>query len=191
MSGHEHPNIVLGVSSSISAYKAPSVVSGLRKRGYDVRVVMTQNALRLITDVPFAMASGHPVVTSLWDYKEEAEHIELAKWANAFVVCPATANIIAKLAVGIADDALSTAHLAFYDVPIIVCPAMNTNMFKHVTVATNLFTLQERGYKIMSPAFGRLACGDEGEGKLPDTRTIVDYVDKAILDYYPKMETMK
>lgn len=179
-----HKNIVLGVSSSISAYKAPSVVGGLRKVGYDVRVVMTQNALKIVTEVPFAMASGHPVVTSLWDYKEEAEHIEMAKWADAFVVCPATANIIAKLAIGIADDALSTVHLAFHDIPIIVCLAMNTHMLKHVTVATNLLTLQERGYKLMSPATGRLACGDEGEGKLPDTRTIVEFVDKKIKEFY-------
>ncbi len=169
--------IVLGVSGGIAAYKAPELVRRLQDAGADVRVILTPNAARFVSPLSLAAVSHHGVTVEQWGDPEKGgvDHIELARWADILLVAPATANIIAKLAVGIADDALSTYALAHRGVTI-VAPAMNWSMLKHPTVVKNVETLQSRGVQIITSGSGYLAEGEEGIGRLADIPVIVERV---------------
>ena len=169
--------IVLGVTGGIAVYKAVDLVSRLRKQGCQVRVVMTEHAQQFVTPLTFKEISGNQVAVSMWSSNQEfnVEHIALASWADAFVVAPATANIIAKMAYGLADDLLSTTLLAA-QAPIVVCPAMNTGMYENAATQENLAKLQGRGVTVMPPAVGKLACGTSGAGRLPEPQEIVEFL---------------
>lgn len=170
-------NIVLGVTGGIAAYKTPELVRRLRDAGADVRVIVTPNATRFVAPLALATVSGHGVITEQWGDSEKGgvDHIELARWAELLLIAPATANIIAKLAVGIADDALSTYAVAHRQ-QIAVAPAMNWSMLRHPTVVQNLETLRLRGVEIIDPESGPLAEGEEGAGRLADIPAIVSRV---------------
>jgi len=169
--------IVLGVSGGIAAYKAPELVRRLRDAGGDVRVILTPNAARFVSPLALAAVSEHGVIVEQWGDPERGgvDHIELARWADLLLIAPATANILAKLAVGIADDALTTYAVAHRGA-VMVAPAMNTFMLAHPTVQANVETLRARGVEIIEPDSGLLACGDEGAGRLPDVPVIVERV---------------
>lgn len=169
--------IVLGVSGGIAAYKAPELVRRLQDAGAEVRVVMTPNAARFVSPLSLAAVTHHGVVIEQWGdpAKGGVDHIELARWSDVLLIAPATANIIAKLAVGIADDALSTYALAHRGITI-VAPAMNWSMLKHPTVVQNVETLRGRGVEIITSASGYLAEGEEGIGRLADIPVIVERV---------------
>ena len=165
--------VVLGVTGGIAVYKACEILRLLQKKGIDVYVVMTKNACRFVSPLTFETLSGHPVAVDTFDRPAtwEVEHIALAKRADLFLIAPATANIIAKMAHGIADDMLSTTVLATC-APVMIAPAMNTGMWENAATQENLRTLIARGLHVVSPATGRLACGDSGEGKLEDVNVI-------------------
>jgi phosphopantothenoylcysteine decarboxylase / phosphopantothenate---cysteine ligase len=169
--------IVLGVSGGIAAYKAPELVRRLRDIGADVRVILTPNAARFVSALSLAAVSDHGVITDQWGDPSHGgvDHIELARWAELLLVAPATANVLAKLAVGIADDALTTYALA-HCAQVAVAPAMNTHMLAHATVAANIATLRARGVEVIEPVNGLLACGEEGAGKMPDVPVLVEIV---------------
>lgn len=171
--------IALGVSGGIAAYKAITLVSHLVQRGAEVRVVMTESATHLVTPLTFKEISGNPVAVNMWAGNQEfnVEHIALGQWADCFVVAPATANIIGKMANGIADDLLSTTLIAFTK-PIIICPAMNTGMLEQPVVKRNLEWLKSIGVDIMPSSSGHLACGTMGLGRLPEPDDILEYVDQ-------------
>ena len=173
--------ILLGVSSSISAYKACEIVSALQKQSHSVRVVMTENATKLIAPLTFETLTQHKAYTDTFarDFDYSVEHISLAKECNVFTIAPATANVIAKLAHGIADDMLTTTALAFNPAQLVVAPAMNTAMWENLATKRNIETLKSRGVTIVPPACGRLACGDDGAGRLAEPSTIIDYIYKA------------
>ena len=174
--------IVLGVSGGIAVYKAVDLVSRLRKKGAEVKIVMTEAATKFVTPLTFRELSANPVVVSMWGEVHEfnVEHIALACWADLFVVAPATANIIAKMATGIADDMLSTTLLAT-PAQIVICPAMNTNMYEHPITKANLQKLLDLGYKVLPAAEGHLACGTSGAGRLPEPQAIVEYLEQTIV----------
>ena len=165
--------VVLGVTGGIAAYKACELLRLLQKQGMDVFVVMTKNACRFVTPLTFETLSGHPVAVDTFDRPAtwEVEHIALAKRADLFLIAPATANIIAKMACGIADDMLSTTVLATR-APVMIAPAMNTGMWDNPATQENLATLARRGVQIVAPVSGHLACGDSGAGKLEDVAVI-------------------
>lgn len=158
--------MILGVSGGIAAYKTAELVSGLVQRGLAIDVIMTQAAQALVGSKTFQALTGRGVYTSLWEEDSSPlAHIQVTAQADLFAVIPATANIIAKYAAGIADDLLTTALLA-YDGAVLIAPAMNLRMYKHPATQANLNVLRERGVEIVGPSEGRLACGDEGEGRL-------------------------
>jgi phosphopantothenoylcysteine decarboxylase len=162
-------NIVLGVSGSIAAHKAADLASRLTQQGCDVRVVMTADAQRFITALPFKTLSRHPVMTDLYDEEEgwKPAHIQLADEADLLLIAPATANIIAKLAHGIADDALTCVALALNPkAKILIAPAMNGKMWLHAATQENVAKLINRGAKFIGPEEGMLSCGYEGIGRL-------------------------
>src|SRR5205807_379703 len=168
-------NVVLGVTGSIAAHKAADLASLLTKQGCEVHVVMTSDALRFITPLPFKTLSRHAVVTDLYDEEEgwKPTHIELADTADLLLVAPATANILAKLALGIADDALSCIALALRpEAKIAVAPAMNGKMWLHPATQQNVATLKARGVVFIGPEEGMLSCGYEGLGRLWDVEKI-------------------
>ena len=165
----ERRNIVLGVTGSIAAYKAAELTSQLSKQEFNVRVVMTADALRFITPLAFKTLSRHPVVTDLYDEEEgwKPTHIELADEADLLLVAPATANVLAKLAHGLADDALTCIALALNPkAKILLAPAMNGKMWLHPATQQNVTALQTRGAEIIGPEKGLLSCGYEGLGRL-------------------------
>ncbi|HXA17593.1 MAG TPA: bifunctional phosphopantothenoylcysteine decarboxylase/phosphopantothenate--cysteine ligase CoaBC [Thermoanaerobaculia bacterium] len=170
-------HIVLGVTGGIAAYKAPDVVRRLRDVGAEVRVILTPNAARFVSPLSLAAVSGNGVIIEQWGDSGHGgvDHIELARWADLLLVAPATANILAKLAAGLADDALSTYAIAHRG-PIVVAPAMNTSMLQHPAVQMNLVVLRERGVIVLDPDSGLLACGDEGSGRMPDPPVLADFV---------------
>jgi phosphopantothenoylcysteine decarboxylase/phosphopantothenate--cysteine ligase len=170
-------NIVLGVSGGIAAYKAPELVRRLQDAGAAVRVILTPNAARFVSPLSLAAVSNHGVIADQWGDAERGgvDHIELARWAELLLIAPATANVLAKLAVGIADDALTTYALA-HRADVLVAPAMNTYMLAHPTVRQNIDTLRARGVGIIEPVNGLLACGEEGAGKMPDVPQLVEIV---------------
>ena len=171
-------HIVVGVTAGIAAYKAVDLVSRLYKAGAEVKVVMTRNATKFVSPLVFGEISKHKVAVEMFENVQDwnVEHIAYATWADAYVVAPATANMLAKMAHGIADDMLSTQLLAT-TAPVFVCPAMNSNMYAHPTVQENLSTLRGRGVHVLEPDSGLLACGVEGKGRLPDPQKIMDWVD--------------
>ncbi len=166
--------IVLGVSGGIAIYKVVDLVSKLRKKGAEIRVVMTENAAKFVSPLLFAEISGHKAAVSMWDGRDEfnVEHIALANWGDVLLLAPATANILAKMTYGLADDLLSTVLLAA-PCPKIVCPAMNTGMYENVVTQANLALLRKRGVEIMEPGCGELACGTTGAGRLPEVPEII------------------
>jgi phosphopantothenoylcysteine decarboxylase/phosphopantothenate--cysteine ligase len=170
-------NIVLGVSGGIAAYKAPELVRRLQDIGATVRVILTPNAARFVSPLSLAAVSNHGVIVEQWGDPERGgvDHIELARWAELLLVAPATADVLAKLAVGLADDALTTYALA-HRTEVLVAPAMNTHMLAHPTVQQNIETLRARGVGIIEPVNGLLACGEEGAGKMPDVPELVSFV---------------
>jgi phosphopantothenoylcysteine decarboxylase/phosphopantothenate--cysteine ligase len=169
--------IVLGVSGGIAAYKAPDLVRRLQDAGAAVRVILTPNAARFVSPLSLAAVSNHPVIVEQWGDSSHGgvDHIELARWCDVLLIAPATANVIAKLAIGIADDALTTYALAHRG-DVIVAPAMNSFMLAHPTVTQNLNTLRARGVDVIEPDCGLLACGDEGAGRMPDAPVLVERV---------------
>jgi len=173
--------IVLGVTGGIAVYKAADLVSKLRKEGAQVRVVMTEAAAEFVTPLTFKEISGNAVAVNMWEKHREfnVEHISLAEWADYLVIAPATANILAKAAAGIADDLLSTVILAARS-PIVFCPAMNSQMYVNPATQSNLKKLQEYGCVIMPPASGFLACGTTGVGRLPEPAEIISFLRRHI-----------
>lgn len=170
-------HVVLGVTGGIAAYKAPELVRRLRDIGADVRVILTPNAARFVSPLSLAAVSDHGVIVEQWGDPERGgvDHIALARWAQVLLIAPATADVLAKLAVGIADDALTTYALA-HRAHVMVAPAMNTHMLAHPTVLQNIETLRKRGVQIIEPVNGLLACGEEGAGKMPDVPVLVEIV---------------
>lgn len=180
--------VVLGVTGGIAAYKACELTSRLRKAGAQVYVVMTKNACEFVAPLTFETLSNHPVVTDTFARPEkwEVEHVALAKRADVFVIAPATANIMAKLAVGLADDMLSTTALATR-APLLIAPAMNTGMWENAATRQNVETLRARGARLIGPEGGFLACGDQGAGRMSEPETIFD----AIAETLARTEDMR
>lgn len=169
--------VVLGVCGGIAAYKAVDVVSRLVKCGATVHVIMTAAAVQFVTPLTFREISGQPVYTTMWEEPKlwNVEHIALARRADLFVIAPATANMIGKIAHGIADDFLSTTVMAT-TAPVLIVPAMNTEMYLSAATQTNLKILADRGFHLMKPESGPLACGTAGVGRLPEPAAIVEQV---------------
>ena len=167
--------VVVGVSGGVAVYKALDVISRLRKKDVEVHVIMTKSATEFVTPLSFQSLSQNMVITDMFAEPKawELQHISLAKKADLMLIVPATANIIGKVANGIADDMLSTTIMAT-KAPVVFCPAMNTNMYENPIVQRNISLLKELGYEFIEPASGRLACGDEGKGKLQDTEIIAE-----------------
>ena len=174
-------SIILGVTSSIAAYKSLELVSKLLKRGLDVEVIMSENATNFVTPECFSALTKHKTITKTFDKNihYEVEHISLAKKAEVFALVPATANVIAKIAHGLADDMLTTTFLAA-DCPKLVAPAMNTKMYENMVTQDNLALLKKYGIEIIEPSVGHLACGDTGRGHLADIDDIEDAILQAL-----------
>lgn len=174
--------IVLGVTGGIAAYKSAEIVSRLHHLGAEIRVIMTKNAEEFVSQLTFRTLSGYPVVTDTFHTPDtwNVEHVALAQWADVFVIAPATANIIAKIACGIADDMLSTTVLAT-KAPILIAPAMNTGMWTAEATKTNVKTLVSRGCFMIGPDSGILACGDSGAGRMSEPSEIVEGIKKLLL----------
>jgi phosphopantothenoylcysteine decarboxylase/phosphopantothenate--cysteine ligase len=173
--------IVLGVTGGIAAYKSAEIIRQLVQRGANVRVMMTRNAREFITPLTLQTLAQSPVATDTFDLTQESQigHIRLADSADAIVIAPATADVIAKAATGIADDIVTTVLLAT-QAPVAFAPAMNVHMYAHPTVAENLAKLKSRGVTIIDPAEGELACGYEGKGRLPDPSFIVEELERML-----------
>ena len=175
--------IILAVSGSISAYKAADLTSRLKKKGYDVHVIMTEAAQAFITPLTLQVLSKNPVHTDVMEEKlaERINHIDLGKEADLFVVAPASANTIAKLAHGLADNMLTATALALPSTtPKLIAPAMNTKMYENPLTKKNLDTLHDLGYQEILPKSGLLACGDIGRGDLADIDDIIESIDNAL-----------
>lgn len=175
--------VALGVTGGIAVYKAAEVLRELTRRGAEVHVIMTASAQRFVTPLVFEALSHRPVIADMWEGtpQQRIEHIEMASRIDGLAVVPATANIIGKLANGIADDFLSTFYLAV-QAPVVVAPAMNTAMLHHPAVRANLRTLAERGVMIVDPEVGELACETIGEGKLAAVEVVVEHIAVALTD---------
>ena len=173
--------VILGVTGSIAAYKIASLASALGKLNADVHVIMTQNATNIINPITFETLTGNKCLIDTFDrnFEFKVEHVSLAKKADVMMIAPASANVIAKLAHGIADDMLTTTALAFNKKKII-SPAMNTNMFENPIVQDNIEILRRYNMEIVEPATGMLACGDEGKGKMPEPEVLLEYILKEI-----------
>ena len=180
---YKNKTVVIGVTGGIAVYKALDVISALRKKDINVHVIMTKSATEFVSLLTFQSISQNLVTVSMFDEPKawEIQHISLAKKADLFLVAPATANIIGKVANGIADDMLSTTIMAT-KAKVIFAPAMNTNMYENVIVQGNIKKLKEYGYKFIEPDSGRLACGDTGKGKFPKPDIIVDRVLQELYD---------
>ncbi len=173
--------IALGVTGSIAAYKAADLCSKLVQSEFDVVVLMTQSAIKLVTPQTFFTLSKNPVITDLWDIPEwRPGHIALAEKASLLVVVPCTANFIGKYANGIADDALTTYALS-HSGKVILAPAMNPKMWKNSAVRKNLDVLKERDVDFVGPAKGRIACGDDGEGRMEDASVLFERICAALV----------
>ena len=177
----ENKRVVLGICGGIAAFKAAHIASLLRQRGAEVKCIMTEHATKLITPLTMREISGNPVAVSMFGDTPEfnVEHIALARWADIFVIAPATANILGKVACGIADDMLSTTIMAT-KAPVLFVPAMNSNMYLNPVVQDNMARLKRFGYEIMEPASGHLACGIIGIGRLPEPEEIVDRIELTV-----------
>lgn len=173
--------VLLGVTGSIAAYKIASLASALKKLHADVHVLMTQNATNFINPITFESLTGNKCLVDTFDrnFQFQVEHVSIAKRADVVMIAPASANVIGKLAHGIADDMLTTTVIACRCKKYI-SPAMNTNMFENPIVQDNLKTLEHYGYEVIQPASGYLACGDTGAGKMPEPETLLAYIEKEI-----------
>lgn len=163
-------NILLGVTGGIAAYKAVDLASKLTAAGAKVNCIMTENACELVRPKSFEAVTGRAVFTSMWSGPEDYKisHVNLAEQADIVVIAPATANIIAKIANGICDDLLSTTLCACWDKPVLIAPAMNSNMWANPAVQKNVETIKQAGFRIIGPEVGRLACGAEGIGRMAE-----------------------
>lgn len=177
----ENKKIVIGVTGSIAAYKIAGLCSMLKKKKADVTVIMTQNATNFINPITFETLTGNKCLIDTFDrnFQYDVEHVELAKAAEVFLVAPASANVIAKAAHGIADDMLTTTLLAA-TCPKLFAPAMNTRMYQNPITQDNLQILKKYGMKVITPASGYLACGDTGEGKMPEVEELYDNIIDAL-----------
>lgn len=173
-SSQTHQNILLAIGGGIAAYKSADLIRRLKERGFDVRVVMSQSAKEFITPLTLQALSGHPVASDLLDTSAEAAmgHIELARWADLVIVAPATANLIARINAGMADELITTTCLAT-EAPVILCPAMNQQMYRNQATQDNLANLAKRGLKVWGPASGSQACGEIGPGRMLEPLDIV------------------
>ena len=173
--------VVLGVTGSIAAYKIANLASALVKLGADVNVIMTENATNFINPITFETLTGNKCLVDTFDrnFQFNVEHVSLAKKADVFMVAPASANVIGKIANGIADDMLTTTIMAAR-CPKIISPAMNTNMYENIIVQDNIRKLAGYGFEIIDPANGYLACGDTGAGKMPEPEILMQYIIKAV-----------
>lgn len=174
--------IIVGVTGGIAAYKACDVISKLRKKGAEIHVIVTESALEFVGEITFQTLSNNFVVKSMFEFPKtwEVEHISLAKKADLFLIVPATANFIGKVANGIADDMLTTTVMAT-KAPVLISPAMNTNMYENKIVQDNINKLIKYGYKFIEPDIGFLACGDTGRGKLADVDDIVKNIEEMLV----------
>ncbi len=172
-------NIILGVTGSIAAYKAADIANTLTKKGFNVEVIMTRSAMEFVTPLTFQSLTKNKVYYDMFEEitPSEIKHISLAKKADLCLIAPASANILGKLANGIADDMLSTVVMAMCNVPVYICPAMNTNMYNNPIVQRNINTLSQIGYHFIEPKEALLACGDLGKGALADVDRIVSTVE--------------
>ena len=177
----KNKNIVIGICGGIACYKACEVVSKLKHLGANIFVIMTQNATQFVAPLTFETLSKHKVCVDMFEKKQniEVEHISLAKLADLFLIVPATANIIGKVANGIADDMLSTTIMAT-SATVVFAPAMNDNMYTNKIVTQNIQKLKSFGYQFIDAQYGNLACGYKGIGKLQDVDKIVEYVKKTL-----------
>ncbi|MCL2703807.1 MAG: bifunctional phosphopantothenoylcysteine decarboxylase/phosphopantothenate--cysteine ligase CoaBC [Defluviitaleaceae bacterium] len=174
--------VVLGVTGSIAAYKAADIISHLTKKGCDVNVIMTKAAAKFITPLTFQTLTKNKVYVDMFEEIAygDVRHISLAQRADCFVIAPATANIIGKIASGIADDMLSTVVMAVQNKPVIICPAMNTAMYENAVTQRNINKLREYGYQFVEPKESLLACGDVGKGALADISDIIASIKTAL-----------
>jgi phosphopantothenoylcysteine decarboxylase/phosphopantothenate--cysteine ligase len=174
--------VVLGVTGGIACYKSVELVRLMVKDGFAVHVIMTRGAMEFITPLTFQTLSGRPVASETFDLTQESEigHINLADGADVFVVAPATANVIGKIAAGIADDLLTTVLMAT-QAPVLIAPAMNIHMYENPVLQENLRKLRRIGYHLMEPSEGYLACGYEGKGRLPDPENILDAIRRLVM----------
>ena len=175
--------VILGVTGSIAAYKIATLASMLVKKQASVHVIMTKNATNFINPITFETLTGHKCLVDTFDrnFEFQVEHVSMAKQADVVMVAPASANVIGKLAPGLADDMLTTTLLAC-KCPKIVSPAMNTAMFENPIVQDNLKILEKYGYEVIQPASGYLACGDTGAGKMPEAETLYQYIERTLAD---------
>ena len=173
--------IVLGVTGSIAAYKIANLASMLVKKQAEVHVIMTKNACNFITPTTFETLTGNKCLVDTFDrnFEFQVEHVALAKKANVFLIAPATANIIGKMANGICDDMLTTTVFAT-KAPVIISPAMNTGMWENPILQDNIAKLKKYGYSFVEPDSGRLACGDTGSGKMPAETLLLEHIELAI-----------
>ena len=178
----EGKTVLLGVTGSIAAYKIASLASALKKRHADVHVLMTENATNFINPITFETLTGNKCLVDTFDrnFQFQVEHISIAKKADLVMIAPASANVIGKLAHGIADDMLTTTIMAC-KCKKFISPAMNTNMFENPVVQDNLKILEHYGYEVIAPASGYLACGDTGAGKMPEPETLLAYIEREIV----------
>ncbi len=166
-------NVLLGIGGGISAYKAPEVVRALRKHGHAVRCLVTDSGTRLVAADALVAVSGAPVATTMWPGDGSMPHIDLARWCNALLVAPVTADLLARFALGLADDLLTTLVLALEpDKPLWLAPAMNTVMWEKPQVQAHVTTLTGRGARFIAPVAGDLACGESGVGAMASPETI-------------------
>ncbi len=175
-------NIILGVSSSIAVYRGAEIARRLFKEGHQVEVIMTNGATKFVTPLTFRTLTQNRVYTDVFqdDFPAEVKHISLAQKADLVVIAPATANIIGKIANGIGDDMLSTTMLAIRNKPVLIAPAMNTNMWENPIVQENIAKLKRFGYRFIEPQEALLACGDIGKGALADVDQIMEAIHTAL-----------
>lgn len=180
----EKKRVLVGVTGGIAVYKALDIISALKKHNVDIKVIMTESAQQFVTPLAFQSLSQNMVITDMFAEPKawEIQHISLAQWADIVLIAPATANIIGKVANGIADDMLSTSIMAT-EAQVIFAPAMNTKMYENRIVQDNIYKLKAHGYTFIEPASGRLACGDIGKGKLAN---VSDIVSRVLIELEPK-----
>lgn len=185
---HKLAKVILGISGGIAAYKIPFLIRLFKKKQIDVQVVATHNALRFVTPLTLEILSQSKIYNDIFSRPEkyETQHISITDTADAMIIAPATANVIAKIAHGIADDALTTTYLSF-NKTVFIAPAMNTRMLTHPATIENLNKLKSRGNKIIEPESGSLACGDSGKGRMAEPETIFRFV----IDYFQKQQYLK
>jgi phosphopantothenoylcysteine decarboxylase/phosphopantothenate--cysteine ligase len=171
--------VFVGVTGSIAAFKVHDLVRGLRKCGAEVQVALTESASKFITPLTLETLSGRAVHTSLWNDGHGTHHIDVARWAEVFVVAPATAHTLARMAQGLADDVITTEYLAFKG-PVLVAPAMNPAMWEHPATRRNVETLRKDGVRVIGPGAGIMACGEEGEGRMVEPEPLVEAVASAL-----------